>query len=305
MDTYKLNCFIVLADCLNYTKASSQLQISQPALSKIIAAAERELGFPLFDRNKRGIALSSAGLEFLVDAKRTLTMYNFAVQRGRNAALGLEGVLRIGFLGHRVFGFFPELLDAFRSECPGVTIKTLDGYQTNVVDALRIGRVDVALITESAVGAMPSFQLLEVVEEEVLLAVHKDSPYASCEEVDLASLKDETFLVLARTNTTLDPLSFRENILAKLCVDHDFFPKVAYVESFLNFPLMVGCGVGIASMAASMQRFAPPNVRFVRITGPRLMVKTLAAYNASASNPCLPAFLEVCKRFGERNIRKQ
>lgn len=59
MDMYRE--FITLARCLNFTQAAEELHMTQPALSKHIAALEREFGAELFIRDRRTVQLSEAG----------------------------------------------------------------------------------------------------------------------------------------------------------------------------------------------------------------------------------------------------
>ena len=67
MTIQDINCFLNLAETLNYTKTAEELFISQPAVTRHINALETELGFKLFDRSvKRKIALTDAGKSYFV-----------------------------------------------------------------------------------------------------------------------------------------------------------------------------------------------------------------------------------------------
>ena len=60
MNDLQIDCFLAVARNLSFTKAASELYISQPAVSRQIAALEDKLGFVLFDRSKRNIKLTKS-----------------------------------------------------------------------------------------------------------------------------------------------------------------------------------------------------------------------------------------------------
>lgn len=72
MNTVQLECFIAVAEHLNFSKASEALRITQPAVSHQIRALEEELGVKLFRRTSKNVALTQEGLEFLPDAELIL-----------------------------------------------------------------------------------------------------------------------------------------------------------------------------------------------------------------------------------------
>ena len=72
MNTTQLQCFVTVADTLNFLRASEQLNLSQPAVSQQIRNLEEELGVRLFNRTTRSVTLTQEGKRFLKDAKNIL-----------------------------------------------------------------------------------------------------------------------------------------------------------------------------------------------------------------------------------------
>ena len=68
MKTVQLECFIAVAEHLNFSRASEELKITQPAVSHQIKALEKELGVKLFQRTSKNVALTPEGFAFLPDA---------------------------------------------------------------------------------------------------------------------------------------------------------------------------------------------------------------------------------------------
>ena len=70
MTTEQLKNFLVVANVLNFRKATEKIYIAQPALSRQIQLLEREIGAQLFDRSKKQIKLTAAGIFFRTQAER-------------------------------------------------------------------------------------------------------------------------------------------------------------------------------------------------------------------------------------------
>lgn len=71
----QLECFMVLAQRLNFTQAADDLFMAQPALSRLISALEKELDLQLFYRNSRSVALTPAGTVFFKKCPKILDEY--------------------------------------------------------------------------------------------------------------------------------------------------------------------------------------------------------------------------------------
>ena len=93
MDIENCREFIELARCLSFTEAAARLNVSQPVLSKHVAAMEQELGAPLFVRDRHSCELSEAGRVFYGTASQILSEYSRAVDK--IAALVRERPVRI------------------------------------------------------------------------------------------------------------------------------------------------------------------------------------------------------------------
>ena len=75
MNTFQLECFLAVAEYLNFTKAAEQMQLTQPAISNQIKNLEAELGVKLFLRTSREVKLTKAGTQLLEEAKNILRSF--------------------------------------------------------------------------------------------------------------------------------------------------------------------------------------------------------------------------------------
>lgn len=98
MNRNQLRYFVSAAEHRSFTKAAEQYYISQTAVTQQIQQLEQTLGCELFDRSTRPVSLTSAGKSFLLDAKAILERMSRAQERVHDAATGLTGTLRVGYV---------------------------------------------------------------------------------------------------------------------------------------------------------------------------------------------------------------
>src|SRR5262250_1482506 len=89
MDLRQLSYFVAVAEEGQFTRAAARVSVAQPAVSAQIRRLERELGEPLFHRDRRAASLTGAGEALLPHARAALS----AADRGRDAITSLRGVL--------------------------------------------------------------------------------------------------------------------------------------------------------------------------------------------------------------------
>jgi DNA-binding transcriptional LysR family regulator len=92
-----LRYFVAVADELSFTRAAEQLHISQPSLSRQVRVLERNLGFRLFVRDRRSVALTEAGVTLLPRARELLGTWAHATRDAERQARAAAAVLHVGF----------------------------------------------------------------------------------------------------------------------------------------------------------------------------------------------------------------
>lgn len=84
MNTFQLNCFLAVANSLNFARAAEQMNISQPAVTHQIQSLEIELGIKLFHRSTRSVKITLEGQIFLKDAQNIIIISERAKKRFKN-----------------------------------------------------------------------------------------------------------------------------------------------------------------------------------------------------------------------------
>ena len=179
MLTHRLiESFLVLAETLNYTEAGRRLYLSHQALSKQIVKLEEELGYSLFARSTRSVALTAVGELFYSHFKAEAEQYAQVCLEAERLARIQENDLRVGFpLGIRPPVFFGALVAQFRRDWPGHVIRT----EWHDVDALtrrfEAGTLDIVFsLDDSGLGVSPDADRVRVAPCRLVLAAARDNP---------------------------------------------------------------------------------------------------------------------------------
>jgi LysR family transcriptional regulator, benzoate and cis,cis-muconate-responsive activator of ben and cat genes len=110
---------------------------------------EEQVGVSLFARERhRLVGLTSAGTEFLTDARRILDQVENAISRVQRVALGRSGSLRIGLTSDAATLHLTEILAAFHARLPQVLVELVELSGSKVFPALRANTIDLALACE-------------------------------------------------------------------------------------------------------------------------------------------------------------
>ena len=160
MDWSTLRDFIAVAETGGLSQAARRLRVSQPTLSRRIAALEAQLKVPLFQRTPRGLLLTDAGENVLAGARR-VEEEALAIERRADAAQeGLSGTVRLSVTESIGALWLPKRLAAFHAKYPGVCVEVLvDNRAANLVRreadiAIRLFRPDQPDLIARHVGEM-------------------------------------------------------------------------------------------------------------------------------------------------------
>lgn len=181
MNTTQLECFVQVADNLNFRRAADELHLSQPTVSKQVSSLEDELGGALFARSTREVTLTAFGSSFLPDAREILRMTYAASERARKKAEGTE--LAIGYSDPNDLMRLVPVLDRLRTGQDGFHVSLSLGPRDANIERLARGQLDIVLgfKTASMETAIISFEPLNTAG--LSCVVRWDSPLAELDEV--------------------------------------------------------------------------------------------------------------------------
>lgn len=138
--------FYVVANNHNITKASKELLISQPAVTKSIKKLEDSLGGQLFIRTKKGVSLTEEGKEIYYYIKNAIEYINNAEKKFTNLKKLETGTIRIGVSTTLAKNFFISYLKEFHELYPNITIEIKNSLTSELLNDLKRGSIDIVIL---------------------------------------------------------------------------------------------------------------------------------------------------------------
>ncbi len=196
MNLRQIEYFVRVGELGSFTRASVDLGISQPSLSRQIRQLEVELHQSLLHRNGRGVELTPAGQCFLEHGQGILRSVTRALGELNELKGNPRGRVVIG-LPSRVAGVLTTpLVQAFRARFPHASITIAEGLSSVLHDWLVLGRVDIALLVDPI--RTSELELEQIHTEELVLVGPRTHRAASRKDIALAQIGKYP-LILPRT----------------------------------------------------------------------------------------------------------
>ncbi|MCQ2567280.1 MAG: LysR family transcriptional regulator [Mogibacterium sp.] len=239
MDFKSLTYFITVAEELNFTKAAEKLCMSQPPLSNQIKALERELDTVLFIRGGRFLQLTEAGKLYYRHAKEILALANKASSEVRALGKGMTGKISIGLVEGSAPNIASKWIESFMQLYPGISFKIVDGNSDELIDKLRSGLINLAVITNPCDYTL--LNSFNVGQEQITAFMSKDNPLAKLpgNTISLSSLKDQPLIVPSRPAHV--------DMIYKWFKEIDAKPKIiCEMDNYLDVAALSGSNIGIS-----------------------------------------------------------
>ena len=244
-----MKAFVAVAELGSFSRASEQLFMTQPAVSKRIAALEDDLGVTLFDRLGRGIQLTEAGQKFLTSSRRILA--DIQISRDEVLSLGADvgGRLRLATSHHVGIHRLPPVLKAFTQTYPEVELDLLVMDSELACDEVLNGHIELAVVTLP--DQLESALLTELVWPDPLSIVcASDHPLAS----KVAAGIDVTAEMLTAYNAVLPARgTVTRAILLEALRPFDVTVETSLETNYLEtIKMMVSVGLGWSALPSNM-----------------------------------------------------
>ncbi|WP_296944035.1 LysR family transcriptional regulator [uncultured Massilia sp.] len=287
LDIKPLRYFLALAETRNFHRAAERLHMSQPPLSRRIAALEREVGTPLFARGGRQVTLTPAGAAFHAEAVAILAALQRAQALARATAAGSSGRLRIGFTMCAAHSVVPGWVRAMRAAWPQVALELREIVSDELPDRLAAGEIDLAVMFDQRARAGLARRL--VLSEPMCVALPRSHPRARARRLRITDLRDDLFAMTAQ-----DAGSRLHAEVLDFCRRHGFEPKVSFEVRLQQTMLgLVNDAHCVALVPDSMRRVAMQDIVFKRLDDAPA-VDLYLAWSEGNRNPCLPGFFSAC-----------
>ncbi|MDR1971986.1 MAG: LysR family transcriptional regulator [Treponema sp.] len=253
MNDRQLKYVLTIAKEGSITGAAEKLNISQPSLSNLLAAVERDIGAKIFDRSLSPMRLTYEGEKYVEAAEKILSTYNDLRCQVEDCKDPSKGRLSIGCGPHLSSILIPAILPVLIQQYPGVEYELTENPPAIMRDQLLSGMLDVVFSTRmlkhSAVECKNLYR-----EEMVLLApqgVHPETSVRSNKLYPVARLQSlgNAPFVLMKSHHQLRILA--EQIFAKA----GFVPAIMLeTDNWETCFRMVESGIALTILPADARR---------------------------------------------------
>lgn len=289
MTTFQIQCFLSVAEYLNFTEAANHLFVAQSSLSRNISNLEAELGMTLFTRTKKYVRLTPSGAVLYDEFSKIMQLGRNAIEKARNAELGENGSITLGMLEtQRSENFLPNALNQLRTNHPNIHIDIISGTFKELREAVLDGSIDIALTMD--------FDLIDYPREDIVYqfffhstpkcVIAKSHPLATRTPIHLESLSAEPMIAIS---PSLSKGAY--NNIVQFCERHGISPsETIYVNTIQNILLKVEAGLGFSVLdenCISNSNTAVLSMPFQK-TDP---LNLIAVWKKDNLNPVIPLFM--------------
>lgn len=270
MELDQLRYFLKVAERGTFTRASEELMISQPALSRSIQKLEEELGQPVFQRRARSVSLTDAGTLLQGRAQHILSLVEDT--KAEITDDGSTGRIRIGAIPTIAPYFLPEILRDFSNEFPNASLIVQENTTDRLLKACSQGEIDLAILALPIAAKYLDFE--ELFDEELLLVLPPDHPLAAKDKIRLTDVEPFPFVLLDEAHC------LSENITS-FCRQRQFHPvAVERTSQLAMVQELVSLSHGISMIPAMARERDQSDRRVYRsITSPQPMRTIAVAWN--------------------------
>jgi DNA-binding transcriptional LysR family regulator len=294
LDVARLRVFREVVRRGSFSAAAGALSFTQPAVSRQIAALEREAGAQLLERTARGIRLTEAGRVLLEHADPILDRLAAAQSQVESVARLEAGRLRIGAFPTANATVVPRAIAAFAAEHPGVELSLTESVSDDLVRGLGAGDLDVAVVTDGALADVDeaTTEVVELVTDELLVALPAGHPLAFEDDLGLDDLRDEVWIEGAHDSCR------RPLVLA--AAGCGFEPDIRFgSEQWLGKQGLVAAGVGICLIPGLAIATVRDDIVLRRLTRGAPTRRVLALLPRGYRAPAADPFVELLRGEGD------
>lgn len=265
MSDFRLKVFRSVAKNLSFTKASQELFVSQPAITKHIQELEAAYQTRLFDRQGSRISLTESGNLLLEHCERILEDYKRLEYEMHLLHNEYTGGLKLGASTTIAQYVLPPLLASFIGKFPQVSLSLLNGNSREIEAALQEHRIDLGFV--EGVFRLPNIRYTTFLEDELVAVVRTGSKLAVGEEITPDELFHLPLVLRERGSGTLDVFERalqQHNIkLSSLQVLMYYLGSTESIKLFLEH---TDC-LGIVSVRSITRELYSGQLRVVEIKG--------------------------------------
>ncbi|MBE8724651.1 LysR family transcriptional regulator [Flavobacterium hungaricum] len=248
---FRLKVFYTVALRLNFTKAATELYISQPAVSKHIQELEETYKTKLFERNGSKIALTPAGKLLLKYTKNIFEIYRQIDFDMSAFSSERQGFLRLGSSTTISQYIISPILARFHQKQKDIKVNLLNGNTEQIESALINKEIEIGIVEGQSKNQ--SIKYIPFLKDELVLVCRSENPLAKQNEISLNDLKTIKFITRERGSGTLEVIEFALKKAGLKFSDLQIEMQLGSTESIKSYLLNSDCFAFMSIHAVSKE----------------------------------------------------
>lgn len=217
MTSKQLECFVEVAESLNFTAASSALFLSQPTVTRQIRLLEEELGVQLFLRTKKSVSLTPAGESFFIDAKEILSRILIAKNKASHNSEAYTAKIAIGYSGVILeYSLIPHILEEFTHSYPDVYVFLKQLHYKEIRGHLEDKKMDMVFTYSKDSLRQRDCRFLPLIRADYYVLIPYSHPFTRLPYITLENLKTENIILPEVSNCPKEAQSLISYLAAAL-----------------------------------------------------------------------------------------
>lgn len=204
MQDFRLKVFDSVARNQSFTKAATELFITQPAVTKHIKALETELDLRLFDRRGNAIILTPPGEVLYKYSAKIFALYQEAIYELGTFKNQLTGTFRLGASTTIAQYLISPLLAKFHAKYPQIQLTLMNGNTEVIENAILDGKIDLGIVEGQKHN--PGIRYHDFMEDELVAVVHSKSKFARLDSINVEEIINIPLVLRERGSGTLEVL---------------------------------------------------------------------------------------------------
>ncbi|GAB3113510.1 DNA-binding transcriptional regulator OxyR [Aestuariicella hydrocarbonica] len=189
-----LEYLVAIDEHKHFGRAAEACFVSQPTLSGQIIKLEDQLSLQLVERHRRSVMLTPAGETLIAKARKVLQAAEEFESTAKSLLDPLAGDLHVGMIPTLAPYLLPHIMPGLNRALPNIHFYLHENKTHNLLQELNGGKLDVLILPY--LEDMDHFERYDLFEEELLLAVPRQHPFANKDQVTLDDLQGEQILTL-------------------------------------------------------------------------------------------------------------
>jgi len=281
--------YIELVKCMNFTRASEKLFISQPVLSRHVQLIEEECGSKLLYRSKHSVTLTEEGELFFREAEKIVAAYDNLMSSLQTIKSGYNKRLRVGVMYYGIDEYLSPFIKTFRAKYPDLLFQVTPGNPMFQIDNIFKDKLDIGIFEQTPWVGSHRLCFETIHHEPIVAVVNENHPLANEEYIYLKQL----------TGTAMIDINdyFYEAYHAKIadmCEKHGYIiTETHLVDCLESIFLRIQSDGGTHIMPKHLSKTRFSHVKYLNIADKGCSAEMVIAYKKDNPNPAIKNFIKM------------